>query len=552
MDNHHAFAIVCPRYGSQVFEMIMSGLRYELETSLGYPVEIVHAEDGRCTLTNRWILLFCPQHLQNLEETLSSNRVIVYNLEQLIWGRWDDDFKRCLGAHMIWDYSEKNIAYARERFEPHPLHIHVPIGYSDYFRDLVGEPTTPADGRIAFLGNMSDRRSSILARLSGVDVYTNHYYDEVRKIMSTHGTILNLHFHSQPCILEMVRIVPWMCQRKRVISERSCDTAMDAVFEPWIEFVEDENITEILDKPSKLEDEETFRDFQTQFAWSRFLGEAMGRIRFNELVALGGGDIPKVAVATLHCNNRGAIFEVVSSLASSVPDDFKQRFVWIIFSQGCSDEHNDLLEECLEDNGFQHKVVRIPNNMGWSKGMNGLYSQLYFRTRYDFVLHLEDDWICDPSTTKDYPTWFEDCVVYMVLHPHVSTLFLRKYTDAEDKRMYGWTRSIPYLCFKHPNPFNYESKIRTQPKQGFRGLTFRRIPEFLYSANPTIIRLKDYVDRKVLPFPEFDDASNRQGEWKTTTMEDAPQWGYSEGLSMEKIRDLVCMNVNHGFFYHRN
>lgn len=181
--------------------------------------------------------------------------------------------------------------------------------------------------------------------------------------------------------------------------------------------------------------------------------------------------------------------------------------------------------------------------------MNELYDHLV-KAQVDMVLHLEDDWIChhdeDPST---HP-WFDDCCWYLHMHPEVSTLFLRKYVSDEDKRMYGWTRNIPYVCFQHPNPFHYAEKIKDQPKIPFRSLTFRRIPEFLYSANPTLFRLKHYLDRKVFPFPEFQDATMRQDAWATTTMEDAPQWGFAEALAMEKIRDLICMNVDHGYFYH--
>lgn len=564
----HHIAIVCPVYGSQVFEMIMSGLQHELDKSLHYPCEIVYAKDGVCTLKDRWIILFGAQHLQNLEDTLVANRVIIYNLEQLIWGKWDHYFRTLTHAFAIWDYSQQNIAYARDQFPDLSIpHVYVPIGHSAYFEMVGSQLDIPQQDRIAFLGNMSDRRRAILDRVSSaslpVDVHNHHYFDEIRKILKSHSTLLNLHFHPQPCILEVVRIIPWVCQRKRVISERGCDPELDAMFSGMVHFLDSErtdgsdidaeHLQRLFESPplssSDTQENDHYQTFVQTHAWSKYIGEALRNlIRLTHCPAR-----PKVAVATLHCNNRNAIFDVISAFAKGVPQDVRMLFTWIVFSQGCSDEHNDHIEQSMAEHGFTFDVIRIANNMGWSKGMNGLYSQLYFRTKYDLVLHLEDDWIFDTSSmTKESESWLEDCLLYMMFHPEVSTLFLRKYVDDQDKYMYGWTRCIPYLCFKHENPFNYASKIKTQPKIGYRGLTFRRIPEFLYSANPTIIRLDDYIAKKVLPFPEFKDASERQGEWKTTTMEDAPQWGYSEGLSMEKIRDLVCMNVNRGFFYHRS
>lgn len=566
MTSLHKLAIVCPVYGSQIFEMIISALEYELTHSLHYPCEIVYAVDGVCTLKHQWIILFGSQHLRNLDETLASNRVIVYNLEQLIWGSWDDHFRSYANkAYAIWDYSQCNIEYAKQRFggDINPsssrTHLYVPLGFSAYFQTMTNQIDDEQEAhKIAFLGNMSDRRRSILDQLSNdglpVDVYDHHYFEAIRRIMKTHSTLINLHFHDRPCILEVVRILPWVCQRKRVISERSCDPALDAMLSDIVDFVESGEGNDAVSQrfhassSSNTISPALYETFEREHAWSASIGRALETIRFKDFI-----HPPKVAIATLHCNNRTAIFEVIPKFAEGIPEDFRSHFTWVVFSQGCSDEHNDGIEKALADHGFTFDVVRIPNNMGWSRGMNGLYSQLHFKTKYDLVLHLEDDWLLDTSTvTGASRNWLEDCLLYMMFHPEVSTLFLRKYVDDQDKHMYGWTRSIPYLCFKHPNPFNYASKIKTQPKISYRGLTLRRIPEFLYSANPTIIRLDDYIQKGVLPFPEFQDTSERQGEWKTTTMDDAPQWGYSEGLSMEKIRDLVCMNVNHGFFYHRN
>lgn len=559
-DEASTIIIGCPQYGYQVFEMIMHGLKHVLEHELHYPVDVRTFENGVCTLHDRWIILFGVQHMTNVDETCKTNRVIIYNLEQLVWGKWDSLIAKYQGAYTVWDYSRKNIAYVQENFSEFPPHRYVPLGYSDYFRDVC-PTTTESDrrGTIAFLGNLSPRRSAILDRIrsAGVhsSVYDRHYFQQVREVMASHGTLLNLHFHPQPCILEVVRILPWICQGKRVITERSADKELDDVYETVVDFIDSDEhgdaitadvMRHVLEKPASITLGSGLATFRETYKWSNVLTTAMGHIRFHDLIRP-----PRVAIGTLHCNDRRAIFHVIESLAKCVPETSRVLFTWVVFSQGCSSEHNDEIEHRMLAHGFQLRLLRIDANLGWSRGMNGLYTELYMRSQYELVLHLEDDWICDAETTTD-PNWLEDCLVYMAFHQNVSTLFLRKYVDDQDKFMYGWTRSIPYLCFEHPNSFNYQSKIQSQPKIPFRGLTLRRIPEFLYSANPTIIRVKDYVDAKVLPFPEFDDATCRQGEWKTTTSEDAPQWGYSEGLSMEKIRHLVCMNVNHGFFYHRN
>lgn len=254
-------------------------------------------------------------------------------------------------------------------------------------------------------------------------------------------------------------------------------------------------------------------------------------------------ELPKTTIATLHCNDRNAVFEVIDSLYEQT----KNIPMWTILSQGCSKTHNDNIRKKLESYGIQYDLIEIEENMGWSRGMNTLYNYLASND-YKFVFHLEDDWICTDIKSKD---WLTNCLTYLVLNPNVSTLFLRKYLTEEEKIFYGWKRHINYLCFKYSNPFMYNEKIKTEPKKEFRDITFRRIPEFLYTANPTIFRLSDYLEKNVFPFPEFNDISNLQKEWKTTTNDNAPEWGCSEALSMEKIRDLICMNVDNGYFYHR-
>jgi hypothetical protein len=222
-------------------------------------------------------------------------------------------------------------------------------------------------------------------------------------------------------------------------------------------------------------------------------------------------------------------------------------FHWIILSQGCSSSHNEKLKNILFEYNISHKLLIVDENLGWSKGMNFLYMYL-MKQKYDFILHLEDDWICDSFDNK---LWLQDCFIYMIMNNHVSTLFLRHYKTPQEKIIYGWDKHIFYKCFQHSHPFNYHQKIKQSEKIKFRSLIFRKIPQFLYTANPTFFRLNDYKKCHVFPFPVFQDISSNRNEWKITTTNDAHEWGNSEALSMEKIIHLTCMNVNSGFFYHK-
>ena len=536
--------IACPAFCYKIFKVIIEGLSQHLN-NLGYDNQMVF-EDKSHELKGEIVILFGMEHFHDMDTILLNNLVIIYNLEQLISGKWDNSIDIFQKAYCVWDYSKLNIEYMTKR-NPNIKVQYVPIGYSPYF----GEPQSILENvdRIGFIGNLSDRRMNILDRMGDfidIQVYNHHYNEQLDHVIDTNNTFLNIHFDASYGILEVVRIIPLLCRGKNVISERSLDKDLDDMLSGIVHFVEDMeacSAESIISLSKQYPSQQVWEEFKQTWNWEKFIEEACAKIEFKDIPHHG-----KVAMATLHCNNRMAIFEVIDRVAASLTD--KTFFDWIVLSQGCSQKHNEEIRNKMDSYGFRHNVLVIPENVGWSKGMNALYHHLYITSRYDFIFHLEDDWLFEDTIHK--PNWLSDSCMYLQLNKHVSTMFFRKYVSDEDKYYYGWTRNIPYMCFKHSNSFNYESKIKTQPKMYFRDFMLRRIPEFLYSANPTLFRLQDYINKGVVPFPEFQDVSMKQEEWQTTTMDDAPQWGFSEGLSMEKIRDLVCINVDRGYFYHRN
>jgi|SRR3989338_380605 len=254
----------------------------------------------------------------------------------------------------------------------------------------------------------------------------------------------------------------------------------------------------------------------------------------------------ELTIATLHCNNRQSIFETIETLDQN--SQIKDNIEWNIYVQGCEKEHIEKIKKMMDDKSIKYIIRENPINEGWSKGMNKLYEQI---KGYKYVLHLEDDWKCLPCSKSGFPiNWLSICEKYMNDNPHVSTLFLRKYLSAQEKSQYGWTREIYYNCFKYSKPFCYSEKMKSTPKNYYYGMTYQQIPEFLYTANPSIFRTSDYFSAGIYPFYELDDKHNLQTHWKTTTYQDCPVWGCSEALTMEKTRHLISMNVNSGCFVH--
>ena len=512
--------IVCPSYCYKIFHPLIRVLSQEYEF-------ITHVFDNTCDLDSKNILLFGYQHVPNLQELLKRNHVCVYNLEQLVCGKWDPYLHDLTDAYEIWDYSSLNTQYLAEYF-PHLRTRYVPIGYSDYF--LLEKKNSPTSTQYSFIGNLSPRRKIILDQLGDdVEIYNHHYFNELDEIIEKHSIFINLHFYEPPTILETTRILPLLSNEKIIISETSNDKILDDMFNGNIIF---HNFSEPI--PDNLHfSKESFENFKINHHWKNYLKHPMKNITYDSF-----------AIATLHCNDRTAFFEVIHSFVRQT--DYR-NFRWVVFSQGCSYLHNEAIRNTFKSYNIAYDLIEVEENMGWSRGMNGLYKHLQ-ENDYKIIFHLEDDWLCDEISNPD---WLFHCRTYLQTHQDVSTLFLRKYVSDEDKYQYGWTRHIFYRCFVHPCPFNYAEKIKNEPKEEYKSLVFQKIPNFLYSANPTIFRFQDYMNKGVYPFPEFNDASNKQEYWSTTTNEEVEQWGFSESISMEKIRDLTCMNVNHGFFYHK-
>jgi hypothetical protein len=511
--------IVCPSYCYKIFNTLINVLSQEFDM-------IVHIFDNICDLHSKNILLFGYQHVPNLQDLLKHNHVCVYNLEQLVCGKWDPYLHDLTNAYEIWDYSTLNILYLAEYF-PHLRAQYVPIGYSDFFRL---EEHSPTSLKYAFIGNLSPRRKIILDQLdNSIELYNHHYFNDLNDMIKKHSIFVNLHFYEPPTILETTRIIPLLANEKIVITESSDDKILDLMFDGNIVFHQFSDPI-----PTNVQfSKENFSKFKTTHHWKNYLEEPIKNITYDSF-----------AIATLHCNDRMAFFEVIHTF---VRQTNYRDFRWIVLSQGCSYLHNEAIKDTFKSYNISYDIIEIEENMGWSRGLNMLYKHLQ-ENDYKIIFHLEDDWLCNDLSNPD---WLFDCRTYLQTHQDVSTLFLRKYLSDHDKYQYGWSRNIHYRCFVHPNPFNYVEKIKNQVKEEYKSLTFRRIPEFLYSANPTIFRLQDYLNKGVFPFPEFQDISNKQEEWSVTTTEDAVEWGWAEAIAMEKIRDLICMNVNHGFFYHK-
>lgn len=558
--------LTCPRYCHNVFNQIIHVILKELTEGLCYKKstfilveDLVTEEDEIIKYTT--IMLFGSQHFNDLSKLKKyCQHLIIFNLEQLHFQKWDHMIQEWESNEidMILDYSLENLKYISENFPTLNQKIYLfSLGYSDFFEIV---PCKNIDWRMAFIGNTSPHRFHQLSQITmPYRVYNNHYFNDYDHVVSQHHTFLNIHFQL-PAILEIIRILPLVCNRKYIVSEYSMDSNLDDIFKDLVQFISDKEfetcpfITEF-EYSQWLEDtHNAFQRFKQNYKMSKSLNDFF--IKNSLLIRLPSRLKLKLCVATLHCNNRQTVFKTIKTFIENTDLSWLDCYEteWVILSQGSTEDHNDEIEQLLISYNLDLKITIIPLlvNMGWSKGMNELYAYIV-QNNFTYVFHLEDDWICDPNYFSESPGkhWLEDCILYLDHNDDVSTLFLRQYRSKDEKDHYGWTRSFRYHCFQQEGlPFLYETKIRMMPKIEFRRLQLREIPTFMYTANPTIFRLADYIRCGVFPFPIFNDVSHNQIHWSTTTIEDAPEWGHAEALSMEKLLSLKCMNVTKGFFFH--
>lgn len=258
----------------------------------------------------------------------------------------------------------------------------------------------------------------------------------------------------------------------------------------------------------------------------------------------------KVAIATLTCNDRADLNITIETFLRETDN---RSFIWHVLLQGCTEEFITNIREKFIDSGLSEDnfILHVEEvNLGLSKGMNKLMENIQNHADFEFILNLEDDWFCMPKAcTKMGKDWLDVCLAFLDSDDEISTLFLRHYVNEQEKAKYAWSRSIHYVCFHTLNNFNYREKMRETYKFDFQGIEFQKIPKFLYSANPTLFRLADYLRVGIFPLHEYADVHQVKENWETSSTQ-APFWGQAEGLAMEKHLSLICYNVGRGKFAH--
>jgi hypothetical protein len=194
-------------------------------------------------------------HLLTFEEGLKNYRYIPYQLEQLHSEEFP--FSRNMElvlrhAWDVWDYSEQNICFLRERG------IEAKFLVPGYHPNLEMMPSVPRQTiDVLFYGSIGERRKKVLDELSGrckVKVLFGVYGEKRDQWIARSGIVLNVHHYSTQ-IFEAVRISYLLNNRCFVLSEKSVNYSfggVDLPMEPYESLVE--SCMTYLGQPERLEE----------------------------------------------------------------------------------------------------------------------------------------------------------------------------------------------------------------------------------------------------------------------------------------------------------
>lgn len=248
----------------------------------------------------------------------------------------------------------------------------------------------------------------------------------------------------------------------------------------------------------------------------------------------------ELALTTVTYNDRATLLLVIEEFLCHTKLD--KPVCWYMALQNCSDAF--VSRVVAQFNGAKNVtlvIARFQANIGLSKAMSYLIEQTkYFR----YTLNIEDDWILLGKKQPIHPNWLAASLSFLESNPHATAVFMRAYAGAQDKRQYGWTRTIPYRNHQFRDNFNYEARMaETNDKQSHGGHVFQLIPNFLFTFNPMLVRNSDY-HKHVYPIPIL---SNDQKDPKYQA-----NWGCCEALVMEKTRvaGLKTYWIDTGVFGH--
>lgn len=285
--------IYCPRSVYCVFYLQISALKHELSAIFGY--EILCTDNFETINRTDIVICFGFQIMVStlkIKNICTGYNIIIYNTEQLHTKNWGYLIYYMRNALEIWDYSKKNI----QTLIDNGIHNvrYVPFGYSAAYELIDNmDDDNRYDKSLTFIGALNQRRSLYQKKLSRdyqVNIhYGSCYFEDYSNLLKQKGIFINIHYYS-PAILEIVRIVPLICNKCCVISEYSNDPDLDTLFLNYVNMIDldtdyGDKLSYIMENAQNIANENYNKFKELKYADILFNNDCIGRLRELENIS---------------------------------------------------------------------------------------------------------------------------------------------------------------------------------------------------------------------------------------------------------------------------
>lgn len=189
-------------------------------------------------------IIICPQFFKKFPDCY-----IAFQLEQTVSDRWfsENQLEKLKNAILVADYSITNIQYL-SKYIPVSSLYYLPISATPLIED---SHTYEYD--VLFYGDTNnERRKAYISEISKhfkVKIINNSFGQDIWNYIKKSKVILNIHYYEN-ALLETTRIYECLSNDALIISEKSSDFESYTDLENLVDFVEIDNIQEMIHKIS--------------------------------------------------------------------------------------------------------------------------------------------------------------------------------------------------------------------------------------------------------------------------------------------------------------
>jgi hypothetical protein len=312
-ESHKEIYIYCSKkYYEQVFSEIINVIIADMK-EYDVNIKLIHQYDNIINTRDDLYIIF-NSHFNEFDYT---RNYAIFNYEQIGHEcmKTDKYINLINNGICLFEYSHLNKSYL-EKVVKVPIYL-IPHKYNKciQFNTLANDTFNPPydvlfygglnENRIKYINLLRDNKIKI-KYIADYSFYGAKLYQELRN----YKIVLNLHYYTNPSVLELSRIVPLIANSKLVFSERSTDKLADYRFEDMIVFIDETNIVAECKKYIKNENlriqkvKNSYRLLINE-KWENIINSKIGIQRLNKNINL---------IMNVRSDRNTDIFEHLSTL----------------------------------------------------------------------------------------------------------------------------------------------------------------------------------------------------------------------------------------------